>query len=184
MNNVANNLSQAMSNTVLIVEDDAQLRDALYDTLALAGYDVMVAEHGHAAIARMSEQVFGMVISDVQMRPMDGMELLQSIRSANQDLPVVMMTAYGTIEKAVDAMRAGASDYLVKPFAYRELLARIRARTRTYQGSSAANQLQLADLTLNRLTRQVERNHHEITLTSKEFSLLEFCRIYHILNVF
>jgi two-component system, response regulator FlrC len=116
MNNVANNFSHAMSNTVLIVEDDAQLRDALYDTLALAGYDVMVAEHGHAAIARMNEQAFGMVISDIQMRPMDGMELLQNIRSANQDLPVVMMTAYGTIEKAVDAMRAGASDYLVKPF--------------------------------------------------------------------
>ena len=116
MNNVANNFTHAMSSTVLIVEDDAQLRDALYDTLALAGYDVMAAEHGHAAIARMNEQAFGMVISDIQMRPMDGMELLQAIRSANQDLPVVMMTAYGTIEKAVDAMRAGASDYLVKPF--------------------------------------------------------------------
>ncbi|HEX5637735.1 MAG TPA: sigma-54 dependent transcriptional regulator, partial [Gammaproteobacteria bacterium] len=116
MNHVANNYSRTSSSTVLIVEDDAHLRDALHDTLALAGYDVMVAEHGHAAMARMNEQAFGMVISDVQMRPMDGMELLQNIRSANQDIPVVMMTAYGTIEKAVDAMRAGASDYLVKPF--------------------------------------------------------------------
>lgn len=116
MNPVANNYSHTRSGTVLIVEDDEQLRDALHDTLELAGFEVMVAEHGHAAIARMNEQAFGMVISDVQMRPMDGMELLQNIRGINQDLPVVMMTAYGTIEKAVDAMRAGASDYLVKPF--------------------------------------------------------------------
>lgn len=113
-------------NNILIVEDDAQLRDALHDTLALAGYDVMVAEHGHAAIARMSEQAFGMVISDVQMRPMDGMELLNNIRSANQEMPVVMMTAYGTIEKAVDAMRAGASDYLVKPFDAESLISVVK----------------------------------------------------------
>ncbi|MDQ1362481.1 MAG: two-component system, response regulator FlrC [Pseudomonadota bacterium] len=113
-------------NNILIVEDDAQLREALHDTLALAGYDVMVAEHGHAAMARMNEQNVGMVISDVQMRPMDGMELLQNIRSANQELPVVMMTAYGTIEKAVDAMRAGASDYLVKPFDAESLLSVVK----------------------------------------------------------
>jgi len=103
-------------NSILIVEDDAQLRDALKDTLDMSGYDVTVAEHGHAALARMNEQAFGMVISDVQMRPMDGMELLRSIRATQEALPVVIMTAYGTIEKAVDAMRAGASDYLVKPF--------------------------------------------------------------------
>lgn len=113
-------------NNILIVEDDAQLRDALHDTLALAGYDVMVAEHGHAAMARMNEQSVGMVISDVQMRPMDGMELLQNIRSVHQELPVVMMTAYGTIEKAVDAMRAGASDYLVKPFDAESLLSVVK----------------------------------------------------------
>lgn len=126
MNNIANHISSAASTTVLIVEDDAQLRDALHDTLELAGFEVMVAEHGHAAIARMNEQAFGMVISDVQMRPMDGMELLQNIRSANQDMPVVMMTAYGTIEKAVDAMRAGATDYLVKPFDAESLISVVK----------------------------------------------------------
>ena len=75
----------------------------------------------------MSEQRFRMVISDVQTQPMDGMELLQQIRQQDQLTPVVVMTAYGTIEKAVDAMRLGASDYLVKPFAFEELLARVRA---------------------------------------------------------
>ncbi|MFW2373610.1 MAG: sigma-54-dependent transcriptional regulator [Gammaproteobacteria bacterium] len=106
---------------ILIVEDDFNLRDALADTLELAGYSVAQAEHGQAAIARMNEQNFRMIISDVQMQPMDGMELLSSVRQ-QQNLPVVMMTAYGTIEKAVDAMRLGAADYLVKPFEADELL--------------------------------------------------------------
>ena len=106
-----------MSHTdVLIVEDDMNLREALSDTLEFAGYSVAAAEHGQAALARMNEQAFRMVISDVQMQPMDGMELLQHIRQQDQQTPVVVMTAYGTIEKAVDAMRLGASDYLVKPF--------------------------------------------------------------------
>jgi len=110
-----------MQTDILIVEDDIDLRDALTDTLAFAGYSVAQAEHGQAAIARMNEQKFRLIISDVQMHPMDGMELLSSIRQ-QQDLPVVMMTAYGSIEKAVDAMRLGAADYLVKPFEADELL--------------------------------------------------------------
>ena len=116
MNPSVNNAINAVGNSLLIVEDDAQLRDALQDTMELAGYDVVVAEHGHAAIARMNEQAFSLVISDMQMQPMDGMELLQNIRQSQHELPVIMMTAYATIEKAVAAMRAGASDYLVKPF--------------------------------------------------------------------
>ena len=106
-----------MSHTdILIVEDDLNLRDALSDTLEFAGYSVTVAEHGQAALARMNEQSFRMIVSDVQMQPMDGMELLSNVRKQDQQIPVVVMTAYGTIEKAVDAMRLGASDYLVKPF--------------------------------------------------------------------
>ena len=126
MNNLANNSYHAVNNTLLIVEDDAQLRDALHDTLVLAGYDVTVAEHGHAAMARLNEQSFSLVISDMQMQPMDGLELLQNIRHSQQELPVVMMTAYATIEKAVDAMRAGASDYMVKPFDAESLLSVVR----------------------------------------------------------
>ena len=101
---------------ILIVEDDANLQEALSDTLQFAGYSVVVAEHGQSALAKMQEQSFRMIITDVQMQPMDGMELLQRIRKQDQQTPVVVMTAYGTIEKAVEAMRQGASDYLVKPF--------------------------------------------------------------------
>ena len=101
---------------VLIVEDDVNLREALSDTLQLSGYSFDVAEHGQAAIEKLKSKSFGMIISDVQMKPMGGMAMLQTIRKQDQDTPIVMMTAYGTIEKAVDAMRFGASDYLVKPF--------------------------------------------------------------------
>lgn len=101
---------------ILIVEDDAHLREALSDTLKLSGYSVALAEHGIEAMEKIKHHSFGMIISDVQMQPMDGMATLQAIRNKDQNIPVVMMTAYGTIEKAVDAMRYGASDYLVKPF--------------------------------------------------------------------
>jgi len=101
---------------VLIVEDDEQLREAIFDTCEIAGYSAVCAEHGQAALARLDEQQFKLVISDVQMNPMDGNELLQKIKQKYADLPVVVMTAYASIEKAVDFMRMGAADYLVKPF--------------------------------------------------------------------
>jgi len=101
---------------VLIVEDDEQLREAICDTCEMAGYSVVCAEHGQAALARLNEYKFKLVISDVQMQPMDGTELLKQIKNKYEELPVVVMTAYASIEKAVDFMRLGAADYLVKPF--------------------------------------------------------------------
>lgn len=103
--------------TVLIVEDDPSLREALCDTLELAGYAVKAAMDGPAALEVMEREAIGMVVSDVQMPNLDGHSLLKRIRSRNPDLPVVLMTAYGTVQKAVDAMRCGAADYLMKPFA-------------------------------------------------------------------
>jgi len=101
---------------VLIVEDDEQLREAICDTCEMSGYSVVSAEHGQAALLKLNEQKFKLVISDVQMQPMDGAELLQQIKMKYPDLPVVVMTAYASIEKAVNFMRMGAADYLVKPF--------------------------------------------------------------------
>lgn len=106
-------MSQA---TVLIVEDDPSLREALCDTLELAGYTVKAAMDGPAALEVLERETVGMVVSDVQMPSLDGHSLLKRIRSRNPDLPVVLMTAYGTVQKAVDAMRCGAADYLMKPF--------------------------------------------------------------------
>ena len=101
---------------VLIVEDDVDLREALCDTLELAGFHVRAAQNGRQALAQIRSEEIGMVVTDVQMPEMDGQTLLRRIRQQYSDLPVVLMTAYGTIQKAVNAMRWGASDYLVKPF--------------------------------------------------------------------
>ncbi len=101
---------------VLVVEDDAALREALCETLRLEGIATEAAADGAAALRRLEAGGVGLVVSDVRMAPMDGETLLRRIRARWPELPVVMMTAYGTIEKAVAAMRAGASDYLVKPF--------------------------------------------------------------------
>ncbi len=102
--------------TVLVVEDDSSLREALCDTLDLAGYDVATAENGRAALNVMSTQDIGLVISDVQMKPMDGNALLKKIKADNPELPVLLMTAHGSVQNAVEAMREGAADYLLKPF--------------------------------------------------------------------
>lgn len=106
-------MSQA---TVLVAEDDPNLREALCETLELAGYQVESASDGNAALEIMQRKPVGMVVSDVQMRPMDGHELMTRVKSIYPSIPVLLMTAYGNIEKAVTAMRDGAVDYLAKPF--------------------------------------------------------------------
>ncbi len=102
--------------SVLVVEDEPSLRAALCDTLDLAGYSVEMAGNGHEALDVLSREEIAMVISDVQMKPMDGNALLEKIRRQNPEIPVLLMTAYGSIQKAVEAMQRGAVDYLVKPF--------------------------------------------------------------------
>ncbi len=111
--------------TILVVDDDPALRQALSDTLELAGYGVACAEDGKSALSIIENSSIGMVISDVQMRPMDGNELLSRIKAKHPGLPVVLMTAYGNIEKAVTAMREGAVDYLAKPFDPEALLDKV-----------------------------------------------------------
>jgi len=101
---------------VLIVEDDANLREALFDTLCSDSQPVLTADSGPAALEIIDSTLVGLVVSDLQMEPMDGATLLAKIRERHPNLPAVLMTAYGTIESAVDVMRQGASDYLVKPF--------------------------------------------------------------------
>ncbi len=102
--------------SIMIVEDDNDLREALADTLKLAGYHVVEAENGNTALNLLANEHVNMVVSDVQMDGMDGHMLLKRLKQEHPDIPVVLMTAYGTIQKAVDAMQNGACDYLVKPF--------------------------------------------------------------------
>ncbi len=111
--------------TVLVVEDDSSLREALGDTLELAGYSVKTAADGDSALGVLARESVGIVVSDVQMRPMDGHRLLQQIRSRFPRVPVLLMTAYGSIDKAVSAIRDGAVDYMAKPFEAEVLLNKV-----------------------------------------------------------
>lgn len=115
-----------MDPEILVVEDDRAFREALCDTLALAGYRVSCAADGGEALAQLDKCRLRLVLSDVKMAPMDGQTLLRNIKRSFPDLPVLMITAYGTIEQAVQTIQAGACDYLVKPFAAEVLLEQVK----------------------------------------------------------
>ncbi len=110
---------------ILVVEDDSALAQALSDTLTLSGYQVLTATDGEQALTRLSHEQVDMVLTDVQMRPMDGRALLRNLRTRFHELPVLVMTAYGTVEQAVEAMKLGAVDYLAKPFEVGDLLNKV-----------------------------------------------------------
>lgn len=111
---------------ILVVEDDQDLLEAICTTMKLAGYPALPASNGNTAMAILQESQVGMVVSDVQMQPVDGFTLLKKIKAFNPELPVLLMTAYGDVEKAVAAMQTGACDYLLKPFDPDNLLAHIK----------------------------------------------------------
>ena len=128
----------ASNAAVLVVEDDAGLRAALCDTLAIAGYPAISVADGKAALAALHDHgpgQFGLVVSDVQMAPMDGLELLYSIREHQLDVPVLLMTAFGSVQQAVEAMHVGAVDYLVKPFEAEVLASKVSRYCLPLQGA-------------------------------------------------
>jgi two-component system response regulator FlrC len=126
--------------TILVVEDDNNLRGALCDTLELAGYEVSSTDQGQGALDKLANEHFGLLLSDLQMRPMNGHTLLKKAKAMIPELPVLLMTAYGTVQGAVEAMHEGASDYLIKPFEADDLLERVQryVRTTTDQGGMIA----------------------------------------------
>ncbi|HFC52952.1 MAG TPA: sigma-54-dependent Fis family transcriptional regulator [Gammaproteobacteria bacterium] len=154
--------------SVLVVEDDKSLLDALRDTLQLGGFRVHTAASGSAALSLLERERVGMVISDVQMEPMDGQVLLGRIKERYPDLPVLLMTAYGTIQKAVAAMRQGAADYLVKPFEAEVLVSAV-AR---YLGSGSSGQMDLVGedrrtRELRELARRVATSNATVLITGE-----------------
>jgi len=160
---------------ILVVEDEPNVVDFIEQGLKEEGYVVDVATDGELALDFAQTYPYDLIILDILLPKMDGRQVARTLRGRGLNTPILMLTALDDVDDRVAGLDSGADDYLIKPFAYRELLARVRARTRTYSGdSAAANELQVEDLKLNRLTRRVERNGQEITLTSKEFALLEF----------
>jgi len=117
--------------TILVVEDDSNLRGALCDTLELAGYKVTSTDQGQSALDKLANEDIGLLLSDLQMRPMDGHTLLKKAKALIPELPVLLMTAFGTVQGAVDALHEGASDYLIKPFEADDLLERVQRYVRT-----------------------------------------------------
>jgi DNA-binding response OmpR family regulator len=161
---------------ILIVEDEPNVVNFIEQGLKEEGHVVDVATDGELALDFAQTYPYDLIILDVLLPKLDGRQVARILRTRGISTPILMLTALDDVEDRVTGLDSGADDYLVKPFAYRELLARIRARTRTYGEASAAtaNEFRVDDLTLNRLTRRVERDGREITLTSKEFALLEF----------
>ena len=159
---------------VLVVDDDPGVRDSLRRSLAFNGYEVDLAEDGQRALTAIALKRPDAVVLDVMMPGLDGLSTCRRLRAAGEDLPVLMLTAREAISDRVAGLDAGADDYLVKPFALDELLARLRALLRRASASSdAAQQLRFSDLTLDAGTREVWRGTRPVILTRTEFHLLE-----------
>jgi two-component system response regulator MprA len=161
---------------VLVVDDDPKITAFLRRALVLEGYEVAVAQTGADGLRSVAEAPPELVILDIMMPGIDGLEVCKRLRTAGEGMPVLLLTARDAVADRVKGLDAGADDYLVKPFALEELLARVRAllRRRSAQPAEEATQpvLAYADLTLDPATREVSRGQNLIELTAKEFDLL------------
>ena len=163
-----------MANTsILVVEDEAKVADAVRQGLEAEGYAVAVARSGEEGLAAAAAREFDLVLLDLLLPGCGGLEVLSALRHRGSAVPVLVLTARDAVEDRVEGLEAGADDYLVKPFAFAELLARIRALLRRGRPDPGAH-LSLADLEMDRITRTVRRGGQEIDLTRREFDLLEY----------
>jgi two-component system response regulator MprA len=161
---------------ILVVDDDQAVRDSLRRSLAFNGYEVELASDGLAALEAIARRRPDAVVLDVMMPRLDGLEACRRRSAAGEDLPVLLLTARDAVPDRVAGLDAGADDYLPKPFALEELLARLRALLRRTQGelSESVNApLTFSDLTLDPATREVTRAGQPVRLTRTEFNLLE-----------
>jgi len=159
---------------ILVVDDDRPVLESLRRSLAFNGYEVDLASDGHEALTRLAERRPDAIVLDVMMPRLDGLETCRRLRAAGEDLPVLMLTARDAVSDRVAGLDAGADDYLPKPFALEELLARLRALLRrTGRAGGPEEVLRFADLTVDPATREVTRGGRPIRLTRTEFALLE-----------
>jgi len=157
---------------VLVVDDDPAVSNALTRALRLEGYEVSTAADGTRALEEIAIRSPDAVVLDIQLPKVDGLEVCRRMRAAGDDTPVLMLTARDAIEDRVQGLDAGADDYLVKPFALAELLARLRALLRR-RHDDPAETLSFADLHLDPATREASRGERTFTLTRIEYDLLE-----------
>jgi len=158
---------------ILVAEDDRAVRDAVERALAFEGYGVITARDGAEALQRVLNEKPDLVVLDVMMPIVDGFETCRRLRAAGNHVPILMLTARTEVSDRVEGLDAGADDYLAKPFALEELLARIRALLRRSTGAGE-DVYRVGDLTLDPDARTVTRSGEDIALTKTEFDLLEF----------
>jgi two-component system, OmpR family, copper resistance phosphate regulon response regulator CusR len=158
---------------VLVVEDEQKVASALKEGLEGEGYDVVVEHTGEGAFFRLNTESFDVILLDIMLPGRDGLQVLTTVRGRGVETPVLVLTARDALEDRVTGLDAGADDYLVKPFAFAEVLARIRALLRRGRASEATR-LGIADLEMDLVARKVTRAGRGIELTVREFELLEF----------
>ncbi len=158
---------------ILIVEDDRKIARTLEEGLRSQSYDVTLSETGEDAFFRIHSERFDLILLDIMLPGRTGLDILREIRKDAMDLPVLMLTARDGVEDRVQGLDAGADDYLVKPFAFAELLARIRSLIRRTTTDHSTN-FSLSDLSLNLKDRKVSRKGKAIELTLREFDILTY----------
>ncbi|MEO6730771.1 MAG: response regulator transcription factor [Ferruginibacter sp.] len=161
---------------ILLIEDEKKIADTLAKGLSELDFYVDVAYDGKMGLRKFESGFFNLIITDINLPGLNGYDLCKQIRDVNQHIPIIMLTAFSTMDDKIEGFDAGADDYLVKPFEFKELLVRIRAllkRTMNQQ-LPTGNILTIADLELNVDSKEVSRNGRPINLTVKEFQLLEY----------
>jgi len=163
---------------VLVVEDEMKVANALREGLEGERFEVIVERTGEGAFFRVNTETFDIILLDLTLPGRDGLEILQALRQRGVKTPVLVLTARDSLQDRVTGLDAGADDYLIKPFAFAELLARIRALVR--RGRVAEKpRLSVGDLEMDLVTRKVMRNAQPVELTVREFELLEYLLRYH-----
>jgi two-component system copper resistance phosphate regulon response regulator CusR len=166
-------VTSSLDMRILVVEDEAKMAKALRAGLEANHYSVSVAQTGEDGFFLASTETFDLVILDLMLPGRDGIEILSGLRQKGVRVPVLILTSKDTLEDRVRGLDQGADDYLVKPFAFPELLARVRALTRRGK-SESGEKLKLADLEMDAAGRTVCRGGKELSLTPREFDLLEY----------
>jgi two-component system OmpR family response regulator len=159
---------------ILIVEDDLEAAEAMERGLAEAGFDIVRAADGVAGLEAARAQPFDVMIIDRMLPRMDGVALVEALRREGNATPVLFLSALGEVADRVTGLQAGGDDYLVKPYAFAELIARVQALARRRETGSVATLLRVGDLEMDLIGRSVRRQGREIDLQPREFQLLEF----------
>lgn len=160
-----------MAERILVIEDDAQIADLLRRGLIYEGYAVEIAGDGESGLNAARDRPPDLVLLDLMLPGLDGLTVCRRLRAAS-DVPILILTAKEAVPDRVAGLDAGADDYLVKPFSFDELLARIRALLRRHQRVASPDELHFADLTINLGSREVWRGNRRIELTAREFEIL------------